>query len=239
MKSYQLIHELITLVEQFEQENPGRQISMQDFAGFLINTAGSPTDRSPTDRSPTDRIGNDVRFGENETTAQELAYQLDNHIGQLFVYMSRYAKSYIKKALDGTPLLTAEDFTALAILLTHDHLTKSELINHNLQEKTSGTEVIKRLLAAGLIKQWDDVNDRRSKQIAITDPGKQLLYQVFEDMNHVGKMITGKLTLSEKLTLHYLLQKLEDFHQEHYEMKTITSKADLKRVVEQLTLETC
>lgn len=229
MKSYHLIHELITLVEQLEQENPGREINMQDFAGFLIQTVVNPADRSPADRP-----GHDVRFGQNEITAQELAFQLDNNIGQLFVYMSRYAKSYIKKVLDGTPLLTAEDFTALAILLTHDHLSKTELINYNLQEKTSGTEVIRRLLAAGLIKQWDDEKDRRSRQIAITEHGKQLLYIVFKDMNHVGKLISGKLTVSEKLTLRYLLQKLEDFHQEHHKQKTITSKADLKRIAEEL-----
>ncbi|WP_138485316.1 MarR family winged helix-turn-helix transcriptional regulator [Dyadobacter bucti] len=229
MKSYQLIHELITLVEQLEQEHPGREVNIQDFAGFLVNSMGNHVAHSPGKH-----LGHDVRFGKNESEAQALAYQLDNNIGQLFVYMSRYAKFYIKKALDGTPLLTAEDFTALAILLTHDNLSKSELIHHNLQEKTSGTEVIRRLLAAGLIRQWDNEKDKRGKQIAITGQGKQLLYMVFEDMNHVGKMISGKLTVSEKLTLRYLLQKLEDFHQLHHENKTIASKTDLKRVAEAL-----
>ncbi|WP_031527715.1 MarR family winged helix-turn-helix transcriptional regulator [Dyadobacter crusticola] len=218
MKSYKLIHELITLVEEAEQENPGREVTIQDFAGFLVHSLSKPAEHS----------GHDVRFGKQESTAQQNAFQLDNNIGRLFVYMSRYAKSYIKKALEGTPLLTAEDFTGLAILLTHDHLSKSELISYNLQEKTSGTEVIRRLLAAGLVKQWDDLKDKRSKQIAITEAGRQLLYKVFEDMNHVGKMINGKLTLSEKLTLQYLLQKLEDFHHEHHEKKTIASKADLR-----------
>jgi len=153
---------------------------------------------------------------------------LDNNIGRLFVFMSRYAKYYIKKALEGTSLQSGEEFTALAILLTHDHLSKSELISHNLQEKTSGTEVIRRLIAAGLVKQWDDVKDKRSKHIAITNEGKELLYQVFVDMNNVSKMITGKLTIAEKFTLQYLLQKLENFHLEHYENKTISTKADLK-----------
>ena len=230
MKSYQLIHELISLVEQLEQQNPEREVTMQDFAGFMVHTVGN----SAQNVASSARISHDVRFGKNEITAQEQAFQLDNNIGQLFVYMSRYAKSYIKKALDDTALLTAEDFTALAILLTHDNLSKSELIQYNLQEKTSGTEVIRRLLAAGLIEQWDDEKDKRSRQIAITDQGKQLLYAVFEDMNHVGKMISGNLTVSEKLTLRYLLQKLEDFHQQHHQQKTISNKADLKRVTEAL-----
>jgi DNA-binding MarR family transcriptional regulator len=150
--------------------------------------------------------------------------------------MSRYAKFYIKKALEGTPLQTAEDFTALAILLTHNQLSKSELIGHNLQEKTSGTEVIRRLIASGLVRQWDNEKDKRSKHIAITDEGKALLYQVFEHTNYVGKIITGKLTFAEKFTLQYLLQKLEDFHLEHYEKKTITNKEGLRMMATEILI---
>jgi len=226
MKSYQLIHQLISLVEELEAENPDHEVSIQDFAGFLLNKVGDATG---------ERVNNEVRFGDGDSAALDIAYQLDNNISRLFVFMSRYAKSYIKKATEGTPLQTAEDFTALAILLTHKHLSKSELISHNLQEKTSGTEVIRRLIAAGLVRQWDDVKDKRSKQIAITDEGKALLFRVFEHTNYVGKIITGKLTIAEKFTLQYLLQKLENFHLEHYEKKTISSKADLKTLAAEIT----
>jgi predicted transcriptional regulator len=211
MKSYQLIHQLISLVEELEKDNQGKEVGLQEFAGFLMDKVGSAT---------SNEINSEVRFGDKESAALDIAYQLDNNIGRLFVFMSRYAKFYIKKALEGTPLQTAEDFTALAILLTHDHLSKSELISYNLQEKTSGTEVIRRLIAFGLVRQWDD----------ITDKGKELLYEVFEHTNYVGKIITGKLTIAQKFTLQHLLQKLENFHLEHYENKTIQTKADLKHL---------
>jgi DNA-binding MarR family transcriptional regulator len=223
MRSYQLIHQLITLVEELEQESPGRDHSIQDFTGFLLNKAAEPV---------SDVAGSEVRFGDNDPIAVQRAFQLDNNIGRLFIFMSRYAKSYIKKALEGTPLQSAEDFTALAILNTHDHLSKSELISHNLQEKTSGTEVTKRLIAAKLVRQWDDAKDKRSKHIAITDEGKEVLYKIFVDMSNVGKIITGRLTTAEKFTLQHLLQKLEDFHLEHYLKKSILNKADLKTVAE-------
>jgi len=228
MKSYQLIHQLINFVEDLEDENHGNEVSIQDFTGFLLSKVGDPAGNL---------INNEVRFGDSDGGALNIAYQLDNNIGRLFVFMSRYAKFYIKKALEGTPLQTAEDFTALAILLTHNHLSKSELISYNLQEKTSGTEVIRRLVSFGLVKQWDDIKDKRSKHIAITDKGRELLYQVFEHTNHVGQIITGKLTLAEKFILQYLLQRLENFHLEHYEKKTIASKADLKRLAEQISAE--
>jgi DNA-binding MarR family transcriptional regulator len=224
MKSYKLIHQLISLVEEMEKEHKGDEVSIQDFTGFLLNHVANPAD---------DYVNGDVRFGKSEKMALEVAYQLDNNIGRLFVFMSRYAKFYIKKALDGTPLQTAEEFTGLAILLTHDHLTKSELINYNLQEKTSGTEVIRRLIAAGLATQWDNPEDKRGKYVGITDKGKQLLYEVFVDTSYAGKMITGKLSIPEKLTLQHLLQKLEDFHYEHHEKKTISTKADMKAFIEE------
>jgi DNA-binding MarR family transcriptional regulator len=226
MKSYQLIHQLISLVAELEEENQGQEVSLQDFTGFLLNKVADPSCNTPN---------SEVRFGDNDSAALDIAYQLDNNISRLFVFLSRYAKSYIKKALEGTPMQTAEDFTALAILLTHPHLSKSELISHNLQEKTSGTEVIRRLVAWGLVRQWDDEKDKRSKHIAISDEGKQLLLQVFEHTNYVGKIITGRLTLAEKFTLQYLLQKLENFHFEHYEKKTIINKGDLKKIAAEIT----
>jgi DNA-binding MarR family transcriptional regulator len=225
MKSYRLVHQLLELVEKQERESNGAEITLRDFAGYLINNLSEPIEQM---------LNPDVRFGKNEVAAQEQAYQLDNRIGRLFVYMSRYAKSYIKKALEGTPLQTAEDFTCLAILLTNDDLSKTELISRNIQEKTSGTEVIRRLIASGLAEQWDDENDKRGKRIAITNKGKELLYVVFKDMSNVGRIITGELTLSEKLTLQYLLQKLEKFHYDHHEHKTIATKSDLQLVADAL-----
>jgi len=219
MKSYQLIHQLIDLVHELEEENHGSEVSIQDFTGFLLNKVST---------APHNVVNNEVRFGQTDRTALEIAFQLDNNIGRLFVFMSRYAKFYIKKALDGTLLQTPEDFTALAILMTHNHLSKSELISHNLQEKTSGTEVIRRLIAAGLVSEWNDTKDKRSKHIAITNEGRKLLYGVFVDMNNVSRMITGALTTSEKFTLQHLLKKLETFHLAHYEKKTIQTKDDLR-----------
>jgi DNA-binding MarR family transcriptional regulator len=218
MKSYQLLHQLLTLVETFENENE-REATLQDFTGFLINHVELPLDGLAS---------SEVRFGENEHTAQQVAYQIDNNISRLLIFMSRYAKSYIKKALEDTPLQTTEDFTCLAILLTHQDLSKTELISHNIQEKTSGSVVINRLIKAGLIKQWDNKNDKRGKRISITEDGRVLLFQVFEHTSHVGKIVTGKLSLEEKLNLQHLLQKLEDFHYPIHEKKSVNSKKDLQ-----------
>jgi DNA-binding MarR family transcriptional regulator len=219
MKSYNLVHQLLYLVEEFEKENKGKELGLSDFSGCLINHLSNSS-------QPVTNL--DVRFGNQEAKTQELAYQIDNAIGRLLVYMSRYAKSYIKKTLEGTPLQSQDDFTCLAILLTHENLSKTDLISRNMQEKTSGAEVIRRLLAAGLVKQWDDTIDKRSVRISITESGKELLHRVLDDMNHVGKMITGNLSYSEKLELCHLLQKLESFHFKLHDEKIINTKEDMR-----------
>jgi len=225
MKSYKLVHQLLKLVEDFENENKGRELCLNEFSGYLINHLTQPDSVSAAD----------IRFGKKENDSQQLAYQIDNTIGRLFIYMSRYAKSYVKKTLDGTALQSPEDFTSLAILLTHESLSKSDLISRNIQEKTSGTEVIRRLIQAGLVTQLDDENDKRSKRISITDQGKQLLYKVFDEMNDVGKMVSGNLSLSEKLNLQYLLQKLDSYHYKLHEDKAIIAKDDIRNHAKMLS----
>ena len=64
MKSYQLIHQLIDLAEELEKQNNGKEPSLQDFAGFLINQLNEPVSSSVTP---------DIRFGKNESYAQSLA----------------------------------------------------------------------------------------------------------------------------------------------------------------------
>lgn len=224
MKSYQLVQQLLNMVEKFESQTHGIDMELSNFAGFL---------NAQLQHSATANV-NDIRFGDKEEEAQILAHQLDNSIGRLFVYMSRYAKSYIKKALEDSLLQTPEDFTCLAILLTNESLSKTELINRNLQEKTSGAEVIRRLLASNLIIQWDDQADKRGKRLSITQKGKTLLYDLFNDMNHVGKIVAGNLTLAEKYTLHYLLQKLETFHYDLHIQKSIRTKQDIFEITQQL-----
>ena len=224
MKSYELARQLLSLLETFENENE-RGATLSEFVGFLNNRVGRETAGSPK---------TEPRFGQHEQAAVELAYKTDNNISRLLIFMHRYAKSYLKVALKDSPLQTPEDFTCLAILLTHDHLSKTELITYNIQEKTSGSVVISRLIKAGLIREWKNTTDKRGKYISITDAGKALLYRVFEYTSQVGKIVTGTLNLEEKLTLQHLLQKLEDFHHPIQEKKQVRCKADLAALAQGL-----
>ncbi len=95
-------------------------------------------------------------------------------------------------------------------------MSKTDVIARNVHEKASGTEVIKRLLAHGLVAEQAHATDRRSKLLTITEAGRGVLGQVFGRMDQAAQLIAGDLTPAERAQLLYLLQKLDAFHHPIY-----------------------
>lgn len=198
---------LLTLIEQLDQfcgSHPESSQNMSSFLGFLHQQGLSSAVLS--------------RNVAGEQEAQMIAdgKNLPNEIARHFIYMSRYAKSYIKRCLQDSPLQTPEEFSFLIVLMTYDSLTKTELMTKNMVEKTSGTEIIRRLLIKGFLEQYDDKQDKRSKRIRITEKGRGTVFLLLPKMKQVGEIIKGRLSIQEQQSLLYLLQKLDAFHHELY-----------------------
>ncbi|WP_266367331.1 MarR family winged helix-turn-helix transcriptional regulator [Tellurirhabdus rosea] len=198
--NYRLLKEILEQLEVYEKEKGESGPALDDFARWLLGHSAPEAVRDDPSQAPQKRW-------EAQMTAPE------KDIGMYVVYLNRYARHYTKKALDGSPLTTMDDFSYLAKLMATESLTKTELIQVHKQEKTSGIEVIKRLLGAGLIEQFDDPQDRRSKRVRLTAKGRQTIYGVFEPMLAVSQLVAGNLTESEKRTLVDLLRKLNHFHE--------------------------
>lgn len=202
MKTKAILKELIDYLSLYEQEanEVGTEVNFTDFLGFL-NSHHVPQNvkvvelrgNSPTEEL-TDRDGPDT------------------DISILIVLMFRYAKGYIKKAMKGSMINTADEFSFLITLMTHDSLSKTELIVKQVMEKTSGTEIINRLLKLGLVEQYNDEVDKRSVRVKITLLGRMELVKVLPNMNTVSQIVAGNLNETEKFMLAYMLRKLEHYH---------------------------
>ncbi len=144
-------------------------------------------------------------------------------------HLFRYAKHYTKKALENSPLSTLDDFTFLLTLRYQGSMTKSELTSQHLLEITSGIEIIKRLSRQGLITTFDDPNDRRSKQVAITEAGIALLDELLIDMKQVSRLVAGNVTPEE---MHFLLPILTKLHHFHGEIHKDHRKSDLQEITD-------
>ena len=100
--------------------------------------------------------------------------------------------------------------------MTYDSLSKSELITKQVMEKTSGSEVIRRLIKRGLIVESADENDKRSIRVSITQSGREEILRILPLMSKVTKIVVGNLRAEEINTLSYLLKKLDYFHNDIY-----------------------
>ncbi|MFC4230968.1 MarR family winged helix-turn-helix transcriptional regulator [Parasediminibacterium paludis] len=210
---------LITIIEQlavFEEQNLAKQsLEYADFLAFLNVNQQNPSIEKR-------EIG-----GKEAQWIEETYKGSDNDISILIVFIFRYAKNYIKKALKDSIIQTADEFSYLITLMTYESLTKTELIGKLVMEKTSGTEIIKRLLKQGLLTEFEDSQDKRSVRVAISPKGRMELVKILPEMDKVTKLVAGNLNIKEKNTLAYLLKKLDHFHNQIYHEKKDYSINDL------------
>jgi len=217
MKTKDILIEVIHNLYEYEIESRDSnvELNMTDFIGYLTSHHQSINIKAKG-------IGGDL---ENESIQQQDDSNTD--ISILIVLMFRYAKSYIRKALKNSMIKSADEFSFLITLITYESLSKTELIHKQVMEKTSGTEIINRLLKLGLISQFNDDEDKRSVRINITALGREQLFRILPKMRMVSQIVTGNLTDKEKLTLAYMLRKLDSFHNEIYKRKKDVDLTDL------------
>ncbi len=197
--NYEFLKSLLTQAEAFERDTPAED--GQTLAGFSawLHKRQATTSTPVPPEVPVHPL-------------LDGAGTSDIEIGMLVSCVYRYAKLYSKKALIGTPISSFDEFTYLAQLLRDTKPSKTELIEENIQEKTTGTEILRRLIGNGLIEQFDDPNDRRSKRLKLSGPGWELMHQIIPRMNQVATLVGGELSGAEKQQLVGLLQKLHLFH---------------------------
>jgi DNA-binding MarR family transcriptional regulator len=216
MKKNEILTTLINRFFSFDSEKGNQEeYSMEEFLGYLNEKSGSHG------LAMREISGENKRWFNNEyrNTASDISI--------LIVLMNRYAKWYIKKVLRDSKLQTPDEFSFLITLMTYDSLSKSELIIKQVMEKTSGTEVIRRLIKRGLIVESADANDKRSIRVSITKTGIEEIRKILPLMSKVSEIVVGNLSIEEINTLSYLLKKLDYFHNDIYLNKRGKSLSDI------------
>ncbi len=204
MKKYELLKQIIEKVEEYEATELDN-LTTKDFAAWLVKSE-SIESLGVISTENIKSCGHSL--AKNETNVE---------VASLIGYMNRYAKIYTKKALENMPIQSIDEFTYLAILMSQGAMSKTDLITRNVHEKTTGMEIIKRLVKLNLIQQTDDTKDKRSQIINITEGGQLMMYRVFAEMEKVSSIVKANLTASELMTLIALLQKLDVFHRHIYD----------------------
>jgi DNA-binding MarR family transcriptional regulator len=196
---YPLLHLLLNQLEAYELQTPapsggGDEARLAGFALWL-NEQFTPRQRQDAVARPD---------APNESD--------EVRIGMFNAILYRYGRVYSRLALEETSLVSFDDFVYLATTHGYGPLSKTDLIQRNIHEKATGIDIIKRLVASGLLREDAHPHDRRSKLLSLTDAGRNLLFRLYPRMDQVAQMVAGNLTPDERHQLVTLLLKLDTFH---------------------------
>lgn len=190
-----LLTRLITEIEQL-QKAKGRVItSLEDFR-VLLNEKAYIKDNPTT------------LFQKNE----KQGCHLENEIAKQVILLGRFSKQVIRKGLAKFPQLANEEFTYLYRLMDEESLTKMQLVEKNAHEKQTGIEIIKRLIKNGLIEEFPDSHDKRTKRVKISALGKHIFNHSIDDVNRISRVLSAKLDDDKKKMLLSTLRELNEFH---------------------------
>jgi len=201
MKNYALLKDLLPYIERFESvEIPIVLSPLADFSAWLQK-----------------EISRDVRIADTRAGAEtpertRRSEDVRTTISKMVYMMYRYARFYTKKAMVNSEIKSLDDFALLVTLRTYKSINKGELTKMFVLEKTTGIEIVNRLIRNGLAKQQDSDEDKRNKKIAITEKGKAELNIIFAEMAKTSEIVTGNLEQEEQFELIRLLTKLDRFH---------------------------
>lgn len=194
-----LLKELIDLENAFEQQFPDpADQQVATFADWLSQRMPSKTSTA-----------------ESDPYARSYLPPLPTLPTYIIEYLTvdyRYHRQHVKKALEGTPLITYDDFIYLVLLAMNGNMTKMSLVEATVNEKASGMLVLKRLLDQEFVTQTNDLHDHRVRQMAITQKGRDMLAQVLPPMAQAMRLFVGNLSEREQQTLGELLAKVDQFH---------------------------
>jgi DNA-binding MarR family transcriptional regulator len=197
--NYDILKTLIDDFKLFEIQNKNNSFNINDFVGFLSHKYQTIQD---------DKTVN--------WQGKENGRSSDSIINTMIIHLSKYAKNYSKSIIKNTYFSTQDEFIFLINLDIFGEMTKMELIQKNVQDKPSGMLIINRLIEKGWVRQTNSTTDKRSKNISISELGKQELKKLMPNIRKASQIVTANLTETEKLQLIELLQKLEVFHNEIY-----------------------
>ncbi|MDZ4807261.1 MAG: MarR family winged helix-turn-helix transcriptional regulator [Bacteroidota bacterium] len=126
--------------------------------------------------------------------------------------MYKYALFYLRKIFKNSLIYSIDYLGVLATLLPDKQLMKADVIRKNITEKSSGNEVLKRLLRQKLIKESNNPSDKRRKLLEITPDGLNEINAIRNHILKMGSHVPGNLNEQEKLMLLNMLSKLHEFH---------------------------
>ncbi|MCW3128037.1 MAG: hypothetical protein JWO03_3695 [Bacteroidetes bacterium] len=135
-----------------------------------------------------------------------------NTPGLMFKIIGRIARiheMYSGIALEKTGVNQIEEFGILLTIDLYKNPRKTEVIYDNLQELSSGTDMVNRLIKRGLVTEHADSEDKRAKRLRLTAAGINAISKAKAGVVSVVEMMTTEMDAEDQLLCIRLLKGLE------------------------------
>ena len=116
---------------------------------------------------------------------------------------------YVDAGFQDLPLNHIEEFGILATINKYKNPKKSEVVYANLMELSSGTDIFRRLKEKGLITEYSDMDDKRSKRVELTAEGRRVMTEGHQIARKLASMMFHELSEEDKQLCIQLLRNVE------------------------------
>jgi DNA-binding MarR family transcriptional regulator len=132
--------------------------------------------------------------------------------GRLVILLRRIGKfhiAYSNIALEGTGLDQMEEFGILVTIFNMGNPIKSEAIYRNIMELSSGSNMLIRMKKRGLVREYDDKEDKRQTRLELTPKGKKVVLQAKDRVMKMAGMMVHVLSDEDKELCIQLLSPID------------------------------
>lgn len=117
--------------------------------------------------------------------------------------------SYSNNALEGTGLGQVEEFGLLVTILNMGSPIKSETIQSNIMELSSGSNMLIRLKKKGFVSEFADSDDKRVKRLKLTEKGEGVVRKAVVLVQKVAHLLVDGMSEDDMLNCIKLLKPID------------------------------
>jgi DNA-binding MarR family transcriptional regulator len=130
--------------------------------------------------------------------------------------LSKIFRWYAKDTLLANGFNSMDEYFILISIAKLGSPSKTEVYADTIIEINTGTQMMKRMIEAGLVEESTDKLDKRVHRVKLTAKGRRIKDNFFQQSVSDLKLKSGNLSQTEKEELIRLLAYLEKFHTNIY-----------------------
>ncbi|MEO1021691.1 MAG: MarR family winged helix-turn-helix transcriptional regulator [Bacteroidota bacterium] len=204
------IIDLLTKFKHFGDQT--HSMDHREFARWLLRDSNEPIEQQAE--------------GEVRLEKALIPASIDVQVSYFLARLSSFLDAWVKLSYRDVPLVSIADFSILKTVEELKNPTKKDILARVIIEPSTGIESIKRLTKRGIFKEYNDQEDRRLKRVQLTAKGSDLCATMNRKMTNLGHFLLSALDEQEKRALFPILNKLNNFHQELYDLE---DRTDIKK----------